>query len=334
MAAKFPRMGRTVARFTLAATVVAAPLLTTSVGGAHASAVSCSSSTPVSSRPSLKVGDTGSCVTYLQTLLRNAKFITASPDGSYGPITAGAVQAVSEAYRVLRRDGTTTTATWAVLEKINKPFDKYTCGNGSSNKVLLVFDDQPVSTTSYRALIDAARAGRYGIGIAPNGEHVKSGLVDVKAARDRGLLVVDHTYHHYPLTTLSSEQVVWEITRSYVGSNYVRPPYGDENSRIRAILAQYGKNDCLWNVDPQDWKRVGRPLPLEVPDHRITPSQVADYIVGHAWGGSTVVVHMNHLGTDARQLARIDEGLRARGLMLCRNWGRASNPSMPNQYCL
>ena len=150
----------------------------------------------------------------------------------------------------------------------------------------------------------------------------------------RGLLVVDHTYDHDLLTSLSYDKVVWEITQPYNGSNYVRPPYGATNSTVDSILAKYHKNNCLWNVDPRDWAKSTSRAPLEVPDFKVSPQQAADYIVGNAWGGSTVVVHLQHLGTDPALLKYIDDGLRDRGLSLCRSWGRASNASMPNMYCL
>ncbi len=311
-----------------------APLLGLAAPAAHAATKDCSAATPLAQLPTLVPGDTGTCVAYAETLLQSAAFYSGAIDGTYSTSVAAATTAVQQAYRTLRRDGTVTPSTWSVLERIDAPFDKWTCGNASSDKVLLVFDDYPLSTAGYTALIDAAKAGNYGIGVAPNGMYVRSGLVDVTAARARGLLVVDHTYDHIDLTTLTPSQVAWEITQPYVGSNYVRPPYGAENATVDAVLAQYHKNDCLWDVDPRDWAREGHRVPLEVPDLRTTPQAAADYIVANAWGGSTVVVHMDHLGTDPTRLAYIDAGLRARGLMLCRNWGTATHGTMPNQYCL
>ncbi|MBK6887568.1 MAG: polysaccharide deacetylase family protein [Tetrasphaera sp.] len=301
---------------------------------AQAATLTCSSSTPISQRPTIGYGDRGTCVAYAQGLLKKAFFYSGPTTGYWNSDAQTGMAQFATAYRALRRDGSINAAGWTLLEKVNAPFDKFKCGNGSSDKVLLVFDDLPTSTSSYQALIDAAKTGGYGIGIAPNGMHIKSGLVDVNAARARGLLVVDHTYDHYLLTQLSYDKVVWEITQPYNGSNYVRPPYGGINSTVESILAKYKKNDCLWNVDPRDWAKSTSRAPLEVPDFKVTPQQAADYIVGNAWGGSTVVVHLNHLGSDASLLRYIDNGLRARGLSLCRNWGRASNASMPNMYCL
>lgn len=301
---------------------------------ASAATVNCTSSTPPTSRPAINYGDNGTCVALAQRLLKQAYFYNGPTTGFWNAAARDAMIKFATSYRLVRRDGSVRSAGWDVLTKVNAPFQKYKCGNASTDKVLLVFDDEPTSATSYKALIDAAKAGGYGIGIAPNGKFVASGLVDVTMARNRGLLVVDHTYDHDLLTNMSYDQVVWEITRPYNGSNYVRPPYGAYNSTVETAFAKYKKNNCLWDVDPRDWARSTSKAPLEVPDFKVTPQQAADYIVGNAWGGSTVVVHLQHLGTDASLLKYIDDGLRQRGLRLCRNWPRPTNVLMPNQYCL
>ncbi len=335
MPATFPAVTKTLRRIAVPLVAATLPLAALAQATpAQAATKTCTSSTPVSQRPIIRYGDSGSCVALAQRLLGKAFFYSGAASGYWNATAQTGMSQFATAYRLLRRDGTVTAAGWATLEKVNAPFDKYKCGNGSSDKVLLVFDDAPTSTTSYKALIDAAKSGGYGIGIAPNGMYVKSGLVDVNAARARGLLVVDHTYDHYLLTSLSYDKIVWEITQPYNGSNYVRPPYGGTNSTVDAILAKYHKNNCLWDVDPRDWAKSTSRAPLEVPDFKVTPQQAADYIIGNAWGGSTAVVHLQHLGTDASLLKYIDDGLRARGLSLCRTWGRATNASMPNMYCL
>lgn len=299
---------------------------------ALAGTLTCTSSTPVAQRPVINRGDSGTCVALAQRLLKGAFFYSGPTTGYWnGDAEAGMIE-FQKAYRLLRRNGSVTTASWKALEKVNAPFEQFKCGNASSTKVLLVFDDTPTSTTSYRALIDAARDGGYGIGIAPNGSVVRAGLVDVGAARSRGLLVVDHAYDHYDLTTLSPDKIRWEITQPDVGSNYLRPPYGATNATVLSIMAQQKKLNCLWDIDPRDWARSS--LPREVPDFRITPKEAADYIVRNARGGSSVVVHMQHLGTDPSLLRYIDAGLRDRGLSLCKKWGRATNANMPNAYCI
>lgn len=193
------------------------------------------------------------------------------------------------------------------------------CGN-NGDKVFLVFDDVSPTMANFRALIDTARMHNIGIGVAPNGVGVESGRVDPAYARANGMLVIDHTYDHRDLTTLSNSEIEWEITRPQVRSNYVRPPYGAYNSRVASVLARHGKFNCMWNLDPRDWD--GK-----------SPSAAADYIVRNAQPGTTAVVHLNHMGTVASTLVDIKRGLAARGLQLCAPWGKPAKNVMPARYC-
>lgn len=206
----------------------------------------------------------------------------------------------------------------AKLDQTIKP-DAYHCGNGG-NGVLLVFDDFPMSKKLYKQLIDVAKENNAGIGVAPNGTYVKSGRVDVGYAHKKGMLVVDHTFDHFQLTKLSHKKLAWEITRPYVDSNVVRPPYGAVNKAVKKALKDNGKKLCLWNLDPEDW------------NHK-SPKAAADYIIKHAFKGATVVVHMNHLGTQPKLIPYIQKGLAKRGLKLCRPWSTPTPKKMPNRYC-
>lgn len=193
------------------------------------------------------------------------------------------------------------------------------CGN-NGDKVLLVFDDTSPSAAAFRNLVDTAKANDIGIGVAPNGSAVAAGNADPAYARANGMLVVDHTYDHHDLTTLSDDRIAWEITRPQVDSNYVRPPYGAYNARVSSVLAQHGKFNCMWNLDPRDW------------DGKSARS-AADYIVRNAFPGSTVVVHLNHMGTDPGTLPYIKQGLADRGLELCAPWSKPTTNRMPATYC-
>lgn len=225
----------------------------------------------------------------------------------------------------------------AKLDQTIKP-DAYHCGNGG-NGVLLVFDDFPMSKKLYKQLIDVAKENNAGIGVAPNGTYVKSGRVDVGYAHKKGMLVVDHAFYHDPPfmelpygSPTVKGSLVWQITRPYNGSNYVRPPYGSPfygkltkarkaaQKRVLKAFKAYGKVNCLWNLDPEDW------------NHK-SPKAAADYIIKHAFKGATAVVHMNHLGTQPKLIPYIQKGLAKRGLKLCRPWSTPTPKKMPNRYC-
>lgn len=294
--------------------------ITVAATTAGAATRTCSASTPASSRPVLRYADRGSCVTQAQLRLR-ANGVSIGADGSFGPATLSAVKSFQRS-KGLSVDGIVGPITWSRLlggKPTPSPYRSSRCGN-NGNKVLLVFDDTSRSMAGFRSLVDTAKANGIGIGVAPNGNAVVAGRVDPGYARARGMLVVDHTYDHKDLTKLSNAGVVWEITRPQVNSNYVRPPYGATNARVNRILAEQGKYNCMWNLDPRDWD--GK-----------SANSAANYIIRNAKPGSTVVVHLNHMGATPSTLPYIKKGLANRGIAMCAPWTGATSTKMPATYC-
>ncbi|KAG0268500.1 Ribonucleoside-diphosphate reductase large subunit [Actinomortierella ambigua] len=73
-----------------------------------------------------------------------------------------------------------------------------------------------------------------------------------------------HTWSHQGLTTLTNEQIVAEVkwTEKVIQDvtglkvKYIRPPFGDTDDRVRAILRQLGYKTVIWSLgwDSHDWK--------------------------------------------------------------------------------
>jgi peptidoglycan/xylan/chitin deacetylase (PgdA/CDA1 family) len=69
-----------------------------------------------------------------------------------------------------------------------------------------------------------------------------------------------HTWAHRSLTTLTNDEIVAEIMytaraiRDVIGvmPNYFRPPFGDIDPRVRAVLRAMGMQIILWNRDTED----------------------------------------------------------------------------------
>lgn len=127
--------------------------------------------------------------------------------------------------------------------------------------VALTFDDGPISKTTSR-LLDAldkydAKATFFLVG---NMAYYYKDTV--KRIYDSGHEIGNHSYTHRDLTTLSTDDVIKEITqtsdliKSITGANptLVRTPYGSRNKTTDAVLKAYGFPSIMWNVDPLDWK--------------------------------------------------------------------------------
>jgi peptidoglycan/xylan/chitin deacetylase (PgdA/CDA1 family) len=69
-----------------------------------------------------------------------------------------------------------------------------------------------------------------------------------------------HTWAHRHLTTLTNDQIVAEVMYTAraisdvigVMPNYVRPPFGDQDERVRAVLRALGLSIVFWNRDTND----------------------------------------------------------------------------------
>ncbi|MCG8655878.1 peptidoglycan-binding protein [Yimella sp. NH-Cas1] len=317
-----------------AAAVFGGTGLALSAASADSGQVTCSSSTAVAERPTLRLSDEGSCVTQAQRRLQvHGAFVTDAPlDGEFGASTEAAVRAF-QLESGLEIDGVIGSKTWAALAADSVPaaaqppsgqgtaggYDKYRCGN-AGDKVLLVFDDYSPTSENFRALVDSAKDNNIGIGVAPSGNAVGDKGVDVDYARDKGMFVIDHGYEHKDMTKLSDEEIAQQISRPGIESNFVRPPYGAHDDRVEAVFAKLGKRNCMWNLDPEDWNNK-------------SPMQAADEIIARAQPGSTVVVHLNHMGTDTSTLPAIKEGLSERGLQMCAPWTKTTPQHMPDSYC-
>ncbi|KAF9345407.1 chitin deacetylase [Mortierella sp. AD094] len=124
----------------------------------------------------------------------------------------------------------------------------------------LTFDDGPTPNTP--ALLEIlkthnAKASFFVMGsnVVRNAEVLKQEVAD-------GHHIASHTWSHHPLTTLTNEQIVAELkwTEKAVFDitglrmKYMRPPYGDIDNRVRAVVKKLGYIVVDWTSDAYDSK--------------------------------------------------------------------------------
>lgn len=120
----------------------------------------------------------------------------------------------------------------------------------------------------------------------------------------------NHSWSHPPFTTLSDEQIreqlrqTEEIALRVCGSStkpLFRPPYGDRDQRVRAVVAQEGYLTIYWTIDSLDSVKKG-----------ITPSEIFSRVTRLMRPGAIVLMHC---GSDATADALPDllEWLRREG---------------------
>jgi peptidoglycan/xylan/chitin deacetylase (PgdA/CDA1 family) len=291
----------------LCALVLAAGLALAGPASAASAAVkTCSSTTPVSSRPTLRLGDTGTCVTVLQKAL-DAQGWDVNVDGSFTDRTDKAVRRFQSSYQYVGIDGIVGPVTWDKLVNGGGTLYSVSRGPNRTSKVMLTFDDCPKSYSSFQSAVLAAE--RLGIRLAlfPYGECRDWGLISFSYARAHGHYVFNHSTTHADLTTLSYSDVLDELYGGPSGT-YGRPPYGAYNFTVKNAYAAIGRRIWTWNLDTRDWTGLSR-------------STVVNYVVNNAYAGSSVLMHMQYAAFNETALSQIKSGLANRGLSVCRNNG-------------
>jgi peptidoglycan/xylan/chitin deacetylase (PgdA/CDA1 family) len=188
------------------------------------------------------------------------------------------------------------------------------CGNTSS-RVLLTFDDW-----SYGDPYRATRVGSYlrsrniRAAFFLINEYARKYPGIVSTLRRQGHWVLNHTYSHPDLTTLSNSDVSWQI-RNGVASNRLRPPYGAYGSRVSSIAGSLGYRICTWTIDTRDWQR---------PDgvHYRSTASIRSLVRTAPWSARRGGVVLGHLFSNyPNAVGGIIDDLHRQGLLFCRNRG-------------
>lgn len=126
---------------------------------------------------------------------------------------------------------------------------------------------------------------------------------------DEGHALLNHTYDHPHMETLSTEQRLWQLARAEEIINgvtgtttkpYFRPPYGSYNNQVLIDVGSAGyRYSVMWTVDCLGWK--GLP-----------PSEVAARCESALQPGAILLMHVGAASTDYAALediiAAIDQG--------------------------
>lgn len=123
---------------------------------------------------------------------------------------------------------------------------------------------------------------------------------------DEGHGLMNHTYDHPRMETLTPEQRLEQLERTetiivdLTGSStrpYFRPPYGAYDDEVLADVGAAGyRYSVMWTVDSLGWK--GLP-----------PTEVADRCLGAAEPGAIMLLHVGEASTDYAALPAIIAGL-------------------------
>lgn len=184
-----------------------------------------------------------------------------------------------------------------------------TRGPNTSNRVILTYDDCPKSLSSFKTTLREITKLGVTVALFPTGNCIKAGRFDAAYARSLGHYVFNHSISHPQLTKLSYNAVVKQLRAPGVVTTYGRPPYGAHNATVRRAYAAVGMKVWTWTVDTNDWR--GR-----------SSSQIVSHVVKNAKPGGTVLMHMQWKGFNASTVKAIRDGLKKKGIGVCRNFGK------------
>ncbi|MBU9944773.1 MAG: peptidoglycan-binding protein [Dermatophilaceae bacterium] len=305
-------------RFFVAA-ALAAPLLLLAAPAPDAVGATrtCSSTTAVANRPTLRYGDTGSCVKVLQNILLGKGYSIGSSyaTGTFGSGTLGAVRRYQSTKLTLVIDGVVGPTTWNRLVNGGGTTYSISSGPNTSSRVILSFDDCPKSYSAFQSAVLGAKSLGVALVLAPTGNCISAGRFSPSYARANGHYVINHSISHPNLSNLSYSSVRYQLGSPGVVTSYGRPPYGSYDFTVRDAYASKGMRIWTWDVDTSDY--TGR-----------TQAQVVNHVVTYSRAGDTVLMHMGWNAFNKSAIAAMKSGLAAKGLGVCRNPG-TTTPTYP-----
>ena len=303
----------------LAAIAIAAPLmlLASPAPEAVGATRTCSTTTPVASRPTLRYGDTGSCVKVLQNILlaKGYSIGASSATGTFGSGTLGAVRRYQSTKLTLVIDGVVGASTWNRL--VNGGGTNYSIYSGptTSPRVVLSYAVCRQSYSAFQSAGLGAKALGVALVLAPTGNCISAGRFSASYARANGHYVINHSISHPNLSDLSYSSVRYQLGSPGVVTSYGRPPYGAYDFTVRDAYASKAMRMWLWDVDTKDF--TGR-----------TQAQVVSHVVTYSRAGDTVLMHMGWNAFNKSAISAMKTGLAAKGLSVCRNPG-TTTPTYP-----
>ncbi len=186
------------------------------------------------------------------------------------------------------------------------------------DKVVLTFDDGPSMAYTPKILDILAKKGVKAVFFMV-GMQVEKYPELAKRIVEEGHFVGNHTYGHITVPNTSPPQLAAQIMRTNlvilqhtgVYPQYLRPPRGLYDMRMRRIAKLLGQDIVLWSISSQDWHP------------RATATGIIRRVVSRAAAGDIILFHdsgslLGGEGSNRKPtvdaLGPIIDGLKARGL--------------------
>ncbi len=188
----------------------------------------------------------------------------------------------------------------------------------AGNKVVITFDDGPSGVYTPQILKILAEKGVKATFFMV-GSHVEKYPEIAKQVVEEGHEVGNHTYGHITVPNSPPPQLAAQIMRTNlvvlqntgVYPQYLRPPRGLYDMRMRRIAKLLGQELVLWSLSSQDWHS------------RASKASITRRVLDRVSGGDIILFHdsgslLSSEGANRRPtveaLGPVIDGLRAKGL--------------------
>jgi endo-1,4-beta-xylanase len=195
-------------------------------------------------------------------------------------------------------------------------------GNCSAGYVGLTYDDGP-NPSNTANLLNALTSNGLRATMFNIGQNAQNNQALVRAQRDAGMWIGNHSWTHPHLINMTSAQIQSELQQTQQALQQItgtapqlfRPPYGESNATLRAVEQQLGLREIIWDVDSQDWNGA-------------STAQIVQ-AAGTLQNGQIILMH-DQYATTLAAIPQIAQNLRSRNLcagMISPTTGRAVAPT-------
>ncbi|MFC4591003.1 polysaccharide deacetylase family protein [Sphaerisporangium corydalis] len=191
----------------------------------------------------------------------------------------------------------------------------------SAGYVGLTYDDGP-NPSNTSNLLNALRQNGLRATMFNIGQNAQNNQALVRAQRDAGMWIGNHSWTHPHLVNMSSSQIQSELQQTQAtiqqatgtAPRLFRPPYGETNATLRSVEQQLGLTEIIWDVDSQDWNGASTSAIVQA--------------AGRLQNGQIILMH-DQYATTLQAIPQIAANLSSRNLcagMISPSTGRAVAP--------
>lgn len=177
-------------------------------------------------------------------------------------------------------------------------------GYNTTDRVLLTFDDDgtPENIQGILAVLAKEKIKAFffikGDWAAANKQNARL----IQEIREQGHWVGSHSYDHIRLDRLSKDEIRQQLQKG-LRTEFMRPPYGAYDSRVRKVVHELGFKISFWTIDSFDWKGI-------------SAIEIQKNVLSKMHKGACVLMHLNAPHT-LEALPAIIAGIRERGFEIC-----------------